>query len=784
MKNFMKLKIVLFSVLFVLGGQVTAQQVVLQGFWWDYYNNNYPNDYAGYLADLAPRLSAVGIDGVWIPPTVKGAGTNNVGYAPFDHYDLGDKYQKGSVPTRLGTKDRLLYSIAVMHSNGIKVMQDVVLNHVTNAGSALGNGSDDPEAWNGVWKNFRYSCYETPATDESESNYLAREGRFPKNWQNFHSNPGHNCNSGDLCSDWWGPDVCYYADAYGQSSNAIFNPVQEPSHMRNYTREWMKWYIKQCDFDSYRLDATKHFDEASLEDFLWNVQFGNQWANLGESMVAVGEYVEWDKTKLDQHIARIMYRAGTFDFSIRNNGVKAMISGNGNFNLADIPGTQQSVRYVNTADVKAYRTFPYVNSHDTFRPIVDANGNYSTWDESQELGGHIDPRDGRLSAAYAVIMAVDGVPIVFFEDLFDLNQSNRYTHDPKNPEQLPMRADIANLIWCHNALNFKGGAYYVPHAGADHLVIERGGKAIIGITDSWSSWQSQWVYTHFAPGTQLKDYSEASNHTITVNADGWVEISTPPCDGSANLGRRGYSVWAPVGAAYTPPMLRTEQEWELAQDLGDSHPSSLKQGGALPAASTDWRYVGRITVRAGETINYNVNLENSTVGFVISFFENNGTTVIHNKAGIGTLSGYFTSTCSRNIKVKIRHSDTSTPEQKAWVRLDYVAPKNSTDGYPVGGVPACNNAVSVEDVESNSNSMTIAPNPVNTDDQISIQLQSAEFVGKGKVLIYDVKGSIVMTQFFQIKQGSNFVELNNQLCTGIYNVYVPELNLFQKLVVK
>ncbi|MFM7589588.1 MAG: hypothetical protein ACKO55_10795, partial [Bacteroidota bacterium] len=75
----------------------TNRQVVLQAFWWDYWNNNYPNGWSNYLMDLAPRLKQLGIDAVWIPPTVKNNATSSVGYAPFDHYDLGDKFQKGAL---------------------------------------------------------------------------------------------------------------------------------------------------------------------------------------------------------------------------------------------------------------------------------------------------------------------------------------------------------------------------------------------------------------------------------------------------------------------------------------------------------------------------------------------------------------------------------------------------------------------------------------------------------------------------------------------------------------
>ena len=37
-----------------------------------------------------------------------------MGYSPFDHYDLGDKYQKGFLKTKMGDKDQLLRMVAVL----------------------------------------------------------------------------------------------------------------------------------------------------------------------------------------------------------------------------------------------------------------------------------------------------------------------------------------------------------------------------------------------------------------------------------------------------------------------------------------------------------------------------------------------------------------------------------------------------------------------------------------------------------------------------------------------
>lgn len=115
----MKLFLMVIGLLFGAG----QARVLLQGFWWDFWNDNYPNAWADYLAELSPRLAELGIDSVWVPPTIKNPGYW-VGYAPFDHYDLGDKYQKGFTGTRIGTKDELLRMVAVMHANGIDVIQD------------------------------------------------------------------------------------------------------------------------------------------------------------------------------------------------------------------------------------------------------------------------------------------------------------------------------------------------------------------------------------------------------------------------------------------------------------------------------------------------------------------------------------------------------------------------------------------------------------------------------------------------------------------------------------
>jgi alpha-amylase len=730
-----------------------SRQIVLQGFWWDYYNTNFPNDWANYLAELAPRLKALGIDAVWIPPSIKNTGTNSVGYAPFDHYDLGDKYQKGSTTTRLGDKDELLRLIAVLKANGIDVIQDIVLNHVTGAGSGAGQGGNDPSAMDdgstNKYKNFRYTCYNTPAITETAADYLARQGRFSKNWQNFYPNVGNPCCTNEINSPYWGPDISYETSAFGLSSNATFNPTQSTDYMRTETRNWLIWYKKQVGWDGVRIDAVKHFPTYVAEDFLWNLQFGSLWASGGNQMYAVGEWVG-SATELDAWANNVQNRAGTFDFALRN-GLTSMISGNGNFDIGTIPGYQQQNRL---------RTVPFVNNHDTYRPIVDASGNITGWNTGSQLGQQIEPNDGRKSAAYAITFAVDGAPQVFFEDLFNIGYlGNRFNHDPVNTTQLPVYSDLENLLWCHQNLRFKEGAYNVRWQAADALVIERSAKALIAVTDSWSNWQNlNGVQTSWPDGTVLIDYSGANGTaTATVYGGGKVNIAIPPCDGSALQGRRGYSIWAPQGisANYNRPTKRTTQEWEMAGDLGDKSPPSLQQGGNLPTNSTDCRLVGRIFAESGQQINLELYPENPLLPITV-FYLDKDCNVIDSVSATGTILDSIVPTYSGWYSIRIKNATSTQAGQKCYVKLIYTAPGIVDTSVPKNKCACTSSSAGIE--ETTNDQWMVYPNPAKS--EVTVEYLVPMPVD-AEILLYSMDGKQVPVNIYAIDSRSFSLDVSN-----------------------
>lgn len=775
----------LLGILLGLGSQAAnAQQVVLQGFWWDYWNSNYPNGWANYIADLAPRLKAMGIDAVWMPPSIKNSNQGN-GYSPFDNYDLGDKYQKGFLPTRLGTKDELLRGVAILHANGINVIQDIVLNHNDGAGSANGSGGQDPNAWEDYttskYKNFRYVSYATPAVDESAANYLARSGRFSKNWPNFNPNVGNNSTSGDQNAILFGPDISYYPGSYGQSSNATFNPAQGSDYMRNGNRSWIVWYKKQMGFDGVRLDAVKHFPQFAMEDFLYNLQSNAGWANGGPTMYAVGEWVG-GSAQLDQWCTDVQDRAGTFDFGLRD-GIYQLVSGGGNFNIGSLPGFQQGRRVVNINGTYVHRTVPFVNNHDTFRPQVDGTGNYTGWNGGSELAPHIDPFDPRLSAAYAAMLSVDGSPQLFFEDLFNLgNTGKRYSHSPKSAADLPVRSDLENLIWCHQNLKFKQGAYKVRWQAADHLVIERSTKALIGINDNFTAWQNSTVSCDFAPGTVLKDYSGANGTaTVTVSGSQTVAINTPPCNGTAAGGRRGYSVWAPVNAAtgYTLTGRSTTQEWELADDLGDKDSRSLQQGGQLPANSTAYRTAGRIYVGANKNISYTLFPTDATRSLTVEVVNSAGT-IVSSSTGTGDRTGSYTPTAEGWYTLRAKNAVSTNPAQRCFVKATYTPPTVVT-----GAMTGRREVLAAKpNIDPSRTGLEVFPNPT-TSERIDLTLETVA-QQTATVRLYDLTGRLLHQEAARLYPGSNSLRLKGTqaIPAGVYQLTVAELGLTRKLVLR
>lgn len=81
------------------------------------------------LRESLPRLKAMGVTNIWIPPACKAMSPQGNGYDIYDLYDVGEFHQKGSRATKWGTREELEAFISGASALGIGIYWDAVLNH-------------------------------------------------------------------------------------------------------------------------------------------------------------------------------------------------------------------------------------------------------------------------------------------------------------------------------------------------------------------------------------------------------------------------------------------------------------------------------------------------------------------------------------------------------------------------------------------------------------------------------------------------------------------------------
>jgi alpha-amylase len=590
-------------------------KAVLEAFWWNVDDATYHYDWYTYLAKLAPRLAAFGFDGIWTPPPCKDTNSQYMGYTPFDYYDLGQKNQSWGLGTRFGTQDAFLRLIAVAHANGLEVYPDIVLDH-------CGGGSPDPASpFTGsgtIDTNIHPVGFAGPGT-----------GRWPRNWLDFHMNPAHWNGVGDWVSSNGGPDFCYQGRC-SDSGNGDPNCAA-----RQNARAWFTWFVRQTGVDGFRFDDVKGFPPEVVEDLLYNAMGDRR------DFFCVGEYVTSNFADIDSWAQGTSDRSGAFDYPLRFE-LGNLVSTNGFYDVGHLPSVQQQDRF---------KTVPFVNNHDNM---------------DSQVGTYIDPDNPRTQLAYAFAITVDGSPQFFYPDLF-----TNWAASP-SAAALTTRPWMLNLLWCHQKLAFKSGAYFVRYQGSQQLLIlERGARAIVAINNDGSAWHDAWISTAFPPNTQLHDYSGSRSDDIWTNQDAWVQIAVPPLS---------YSVWGPAGVTggFNPTPVRTLQQFEMDDDLGDSSAGSPGYGGKIiPGA---YRSAGSIWPVVGSSVNlfiYSDTPQQLDLQVLIT-----GSPPVLMASGTSTPTVPFTA--SFNVAqegfhlIQAKLSTIGAAPVRIYVKVDYIGPSTST----------------------------------------------------------------------------------------------------------
>lgn len=540
--------------------------VMLQAWYWDS-----PPDGGQWwdkLSRMMPQLREWGFTALWVPPPCKAAGGGfSSGYDLYDLYDLGSKDQRGTIPTKWGTKEDLLKMVAVAHANGLDVYADIIVNH--RAGGANGGYS-----------------YQNLVGSEAT-------GRFTMAPWDF-----HHGGQGD-----WDMDVAGQRDL-----------AQGVPYVRNGLFDWIQWFDKQTGVDGYRIDAAKHMPPDFVEGLLWQVQ-----GRLGRDRFAVGEYYDGNPNTLGWWVNAVQRRSAVFDFTLFFN-LLDMAHGNGYYDMRALRR-----RFWDTE-----RAVTFCNNHDTFR---------------RANGLHLYQR---TNLAYAFILAAEGYPKVYWQDLFD---------DDGN-----VRGWMTNLVWIHHMM--ARGTQMERWADDDLYVLERDGNLLAGFNDNTNEWRSAWVRTHFGPNVRLHDYALGVGDVWT-NDQGWVRIAVPP-SGYVMYGRTHHQ-----GAQPGPPARRTRQEFEAAADM-DMRP-----------AGEWWSEPTRFVAERGTEAWVNVWLEERSAVAHVAVFDARGNR-LHHARGRGHV--YFPvrnlpETGWYQVRVGLERTGQNT-RSDYWLELDYQGPARDPGAPP------------------------------------------------------------------------------------------------------
>lgn len=370
--------------------------IMMQYFEWYLLNDGKLWDKLAADSDL---LKSIGVAAVWIPPCYKALSQDDVGYGVYDLYDLGEFYQKGTVRTKYGNRAQLLNAISTLHSKGIKVYADVVLNHRGGADETelfkvvkvdpenreeVISQPYDIEGWTkftfpgrgGKYSDFQWNFVHFIACDFD--NKRGEEGVFRILGDHKDFSAGVDSEKGNY-------DYLMHSDVDYRNTQVI-----------DETIKWGKWFVKELDLDGFRLDAIKHINEDFIRVFLREIRMDSE-----KPLYAVGEYWHGDENILKRYIQATDNSMALFDVKLHYNFYEAAKAGS-DFDLRTIFDNS-------LISEKPLNAVTFVDNHDS--------------QIGQSLESWVD--DWFKPLAYALILLrKDGYPCLFYGDYYGIGGEN------------------------------------------------------------------------------------------------------------------------------------------------------------------------------------------------------------------------------------------------------------------------------------------------------------------------------------------------------------------------
>ncbi len=451
------------------------------------------------VADRAVELSMLGITEAWLPPAYKGAnGKSDVGYGVYDMYDLGEFNQKGSISTKYGTKDDYLKAIKALKEQKLLVYADVVFNHRIGADStesvtAKEYRFDDRAQLIGQALIEAWTKFDFKARDGKYSNFSWNHTHFDGcDWDQSRQHKGLFLFDGKS----WDTHVDIEMGNYDYLMGADLD-FENPETF-NELVEWGKWCLDFTKVDGFRIDAVKHINFVRIAEWLKAMR-----DHSNKELFAVGEYWNHNLSALTYYLDKTAHSLTLFDVPLHYNFYKASCS-NGSYNMSTL---------LNDTLVKERpdRAVTIVDNHDT-QPGQALESWVGDW--------------FKLHAYSIILLRAEGLPCVFYGDLYGIPYSNKQPVD-RLQTLLKVRCDLA---YGEQIDYFEDSSIVgFSRLGVDEKNLS--GLAVV-MTDSLGGTLRVCLGERFI-GTTVVDILKNTDKEIIVGQDGCATL--PVNDGSVSV---------------------------------------------------------------------------------------------------------------------------------------------------------------------------------------------------------------------------------------------------------
>ena len=313
------------------------------------------------------RLKSMGFTSIWVTPPFKQKYVqgNSAAYHGYWITDFTD------IDPHLGTKAEFQDFIDCAHSQGMKVVMDIVINHTGDVN---------------FYPSFDYGFGAPRAASTLASDANLRKPDFLNDLTNYH-------NRGNV-GDWGDKEQYQNGDFFGLDDVA----TEKSAVIEGFAQVYATW-VNDFGIDGFRIDTAKHVDDVFFTK--WWPRVLELTANNNPSLFAFGEVYDSNTSTLTQFV-RDRALPSVLDFAFQNAAVQ-FAAGNSIQGVANL--FEDDDWYI-TPKTNAYNQVTFLGNHDMGR-----FGQLLSWagDPTEDLWG-----DSLLG--YDLMYLSRGVPSVYYGD--------------------------------------------------------------------------------------------------------------------------------------------------------------------------------------------------------------------------------------------------------------------------------------------------------------------------------------------------------------------------------